>query len=313
MAIVEYGIKVWLVRATKDEAILPSKEIKRFEGKTARVVEAEVECSISGMPYYMYWQQTQEYPAQKAACTVFTLLPNLAKTQRGDPVTMMPGQQQVVYSTRHEAEDQTKFFELSPSVFSQERLKENNGIVGYAELRVDFLEQTENEAVEGKSSSIPVKLPSILFKFIFKDGELIPTKKSNVQHHVGTATDTDIVRDQRRRQPSSRVSQRTLKRSQGEQGHHAPATDSPQPVDTVGLDFSQTAQSSTEILMDSDDALSASIEEAQRGLKESHVVLKRARLNQYRAIQAMRARNEEEIERLNQETSRIRGQFEKTF
>ncbi|KAF5377109.1 hypothetical protein D9757_008786 [Collybiopsis confluens] len=298
MTLVECGIKVWIVRATKDRPILSSKETKRTYGDTV-CVEAEVDCTVKGLTYFIYWQQTEDYPARRATCKVYTLSPTLAETQRGQPVTMIPGQQAVVHSTR-QAEVHGKFFKLSSSIFSEERLKQSNGIAGYGQLRVDF----ENEAA---------KPASVLFTFVFKDARkklnepLLSKKPSSSPQAKHTRVGLN---------PRSQQSLEGVPEQNGCNASAGPAQQAENDLPRATRSQQKRARSLGAPL---DDDLQQSLEEAQRGLKESDVsgpvqiMLKRARLGQYHALLAMQMHNEEETERVDQETKRIWDRFEKTF
>ncbi|KAF5377114.1 hypothetical protein D9757_008785 [Collybiopsis confluens] len=140
MPIVECGLKVWLVKATKNKPILPSKELEgRMVGKTVHV-GAEVEISGKSLYYFLYWQQTDDYPLRRATCTINTLTPALCKNQR-NKIAMVSGPGSVVYSTE-QPKVFGKAFRVYSSVFSASSLEKHNGVVGYVQLQVNFLKQT---------------------------------------------------------------------------------------------------------------------------------------------------------------------------
>ncbi|KIK71560.1 hypothetical protein GYMLUDRAFT_235869 [Collybiopsis luxurians FD-317 M1] len=331
MAIVQSGIKVWIVKVQKNEITPPTVEIKREESNNEIMVEAEVEFVAKGPRYYLEFQKTGDFPPQSQAnCKFYTAKPSSMDywKRQGQSIQIASSQDSVIYSSR---ESLGKDLVIPTCHFKDEALKKYKGVTGYAQLRVTF------HLAEGKAANVPQTGPKVIFfTFVFKyasktSGGRLLNAPSAFESLIKLPAVRGLKRKRNNAQASSSESDKDPNHLEEVEGrvkavrhpwtkirkvihitssmsfamaidlfHQLSPESEASPQITTSRYESGTTEHSFEL------GFAPNLPAARRHLEEASTTLNQAQFEQWDALLEQRKAVEAETKRLNEETARIR-------
>ncbi|KIK71561.1 hypothetical protein GYMLUDRAFT_90502 [Collybiopsis luxurians FD-317 M1] len=298
MAIVQSGVRVWVIKAEKNEFTPPTVETKREENGDKITVEADAEFSVRYPKYYLEWQKTDSFPRHsKAICEIYTAGPGIHHwTQRGQSIQMISGQDHIVYSSR-QSKIFGKVFEISSKNFRNENLERNKGVAGYIQLRVNF-QLGEDEVANAATTSLQTVLFTFTIRYVPKKVRKEPDVDPN-HHPEGAAGRAQSAVKVNVEHPQIK-DPKAIYIDLTEDGAEPSPESKAGPQTTTSKRGGETRERSFEF------GFALNIAAAERGLEEASIAYSQAQLERWDAILEKRKLLEAETKRLNEGTGRIR-------